>query len=162
LRFDDRLNGLVFIFLGGVVVFLAQQLPTLTFIDYGPGFFPTLIGCLMVIAGSVIALKPLLQRGSIIEWAALPNAQSWPRALGSIGVVVGAIAFFIMTLSTLGFLIAMPISLFAMLAFFDRRFVRDILIALIGSALLHSFFYQLMSVQLPWGLLTPYAGVLTW
>ncbi|MGP9508562.1 tripartite tricarboxylate transporter TctB family protein [Halomonas sp. AOP43-D1-39] len=160
--FDDRLNGLVFILLGGVVVFLAQQLPTLTFIDYGPGFFPTLIGCVMIIAGSVIALKPLLQRGSTIAWAALPSAQSWLQALGSIGVVVGTIAFFIATLNSLGFLIAMPISLFVMLAFFDRHIVRDIVIAFIGSILMHSFFYQLMSVQLPWGLLTPFAGVLTW
>lgn len=162
MRFDDRLNGLVFMLLGGVVVFLAQQLPTLTFIDYGPGFFPTLIGCVMIIAGSAIVLKSLLQPGSIIAWAALPRAQSWTQAVGSMGVVVGAITFFIATLNTLGFLIAMPISLFAMLAFFDRHIVRDIVIALIGSALLHSFFYQLMSVQLPWGLLTPFAGALTW
>ncbi|MBE0461983.1 MAG: tripartite tricarboxylate transporter TctB family protein [Halomonadaceae bacterium] len=160
--FDDRLNGLVFILLGGVVVFLAQQLPTLTFIDYGPGFFPTLIGCVMMIAGGVIALKPLLQRGASITWAALPRARSWPQALSAIGVVVGAIAFYIATLNILGFLIAMPISLFVLLAFFDRRILRDIPIAIIGSFLLHSFFYQLMSVQLPWGLLTPFAGVLTW
>lgn len=160
--FDDRLNGLMFILLGSVVVFLAQQLPTLTFIDYGPGFFPTLIGCVMVASGAVIALKPLLQRDSTVTWAALPRAQSWSQALGAISVVVGAIAFYIAMLDILGFLIAMPIALFALLAFFDRRIVRDIVIALIGSFLLHSFFYQLMSVQLPWGLLTPLAGVLTW
>lgn len=162
MHFDDRLNGLIFILLGGVVVFLAQQLPTLAFIDYGPGFFPTLIGSVMIIAGVVIALKPCLQRDSGITWASLPRAQSWPQALLAIGVVVGAIAFYIATLNSLGFLITMPISLFALLVFFDRRIGRDIVVALVGSFLLHSFFYQLMSVQLPWGLLTPFAGVLTW
>ncbi|WP_447527449.1 tripartite tricarboxylate transporter TctB family protein [Vreelandella sp. TE19] len=162
MNFDDRLNGLIFILLGSVVVVFAQQLPTLSFIDYGPGFFPTLIGCAMVLAGGVIALKPFFQGETGGDWAALPRAHSWPRALGAICVVAGAIVFYIATVNALGFLISMPVSLFILLGFFDRHILRDVVIAVVGSFLLHSFFYQLMSVQLPWGLLTPFAGVLTW
>lgn len=161
-HFDDRLNGLIFILLGGAVVFYAWQLPALSFIDYGPGFFPALIGWGLILAGSAILLAPFFRAEARGGWLVLSRGRSWPQALGSIGVVVAAIVLYIATVNVLGFLIAMPISLFVLLGFFDRHLLRDAVIAVLGSFLLHTFFYQLMSVQLPWGLLTPFAGALTW
>ncbi|WP_136069293.1 tripartite tricarboxylate transporter TctB family protein [Modicisalibacter radicis] len=163
MKFDDSINGLLIICLGGAVIFLAQQLPTLQFIDYGPGFMPTLIGILLVICGlSVLAKRIALNEGKVSTWLRIDSDQSLSRALLPIGFVIIAILFYIFTVNVLGFLITMPVTLFSLLFYFNRRPGRDIAIAVIGSVAFHSFFYQLMSVQLPWGLLTPFAGVLTW
>lgn len=163
MKFDDSISGLLIICFGSMVIFFAQQLPTLQFIDYGPGFFPTLIGIVLVICGlSVLAKRIVSSQGKIATWVRIDSDQGVWKSLLTIGFVIAVILFYIFTVKILGFLVTMPLVLFSLLFYFHRRLGRDLGIAVIGSIAFHSFFYQLMSVQLPWGLLTPFAGTLTW
>lgn len=84
------------------------------------------------------------------------------RALLPLLPVLLAIVFYILTVEFLGFLFVMAILIFTITWWFDRHPRRAALIAFAGTLVFHTFFYQLMKVPLPWGLLETYAGYLTW
>lgn len=163
MTFDDAINGVIVMLAGLGLMALSQQMPTLQFIDYGPGFFPTLVGAVMTGAGATILARRLLSgHGRLTHLFALDTPLPARRAWQGMAVTLGAIVLFIVTLEPLGFLLSMPLMLTILLLYFDRRPIRDVLIALLASYLFHCFFYQVMSVPLPWGVLTPLSGVLTW
>ncbi len=165
MKFDDAINGVIAIVFGCSMIVLSQNLPEVRHIDFGPGLFPTLVGCGLVAAGGFLLGRRLFAaHGKVIGWASFGSGdrETPSGGVGSMALQIAVIVFYILTIERLGFLLTMPIVLFCLLAWFDRRIARAAIYAIAGTAVLHSFFYQLMSVPLPWGLLEPYARALTW
>jgi len=165
MKFDDAINGLFAIALGLSMILLARDLPSVRHIEYGPGLFPTLVGLGLIGAGLVLIIRRIVRKqGHVRGWVtvgfSVDPAQRSP--LLSLGVVIGAVIFYISFVKALGFLPTMALLLFTTIWWFDRRFFRAMITAVVATWAIHSFFYQLMSVQLPWGILTPFAGTLTW
>ena len=161
MKLDDAANGLIAVLLGALMLLGAQALPTPQFIAYGPGFFPSIVGGLLMAAGAAMIVRRL-SAGGFGPLVRFTREGSAARAALSFGVVAAALFFYIATSKWLGFLPAMVVSLSVMLLWFDRRPLLDIGLAVAGTLVLHTFFYQFMQVQLPWGLLSGYAGTLTW
>ena len=165
MKFDDAINGLLSIVLGLSMILLARDMPTVRHIEYGPGLFPTLVGFGLIGAGLVLIVRRIVRKqGCIHGWVTAGLSVDPPRRspLPSFGIVIGAVIFYISFVEALGFLPTMALLLFITVWWFDRRYVRALTTAIVATWAIHSFFYQLMSVQLPWGILTPFAGTLTW
>ena len=84
---------------------------------------------------------------------------------GNIPLFVGFIAapiLYVLVAPTLGFLLTMPLIVAGLVWLASGRIVAAVLLGIGLTLALHVIFYQLLRVTLPWGLLTPYAGVLTW
>ncbi len=165
MKFDDAINGLVAIVFGGVLIIQARNFPEVRHIEYGPGLLPTLVGIGLIAAGTVLLVRRVFAgHGKQVGWVSIGRGEGVDRSRGLVAMALQIIAvtFYIAAVNTLGFLITMPIVLFSLIWWFDRRSVRAVLVAVFGSIVIHSFFYQVMSVPLPWGLLEPYARVLTW
>jgi putative tricarboxylic transport membrane protein len=116
-------------------------------------------------AGLVLIVRRIVRKqGYIHGWvtAGLSVDPARRSPILSIGVVISAVIFYISFVKALGFLLTMGLLLFITIWWFDRRYVRAMITAIVATWTIHSFFYQLMSVQLPWGILTPFAGTLTW
>lgn len=165
MKFDDAINGLFAIALGLSMILLASGMPTVRHIEYGPGLFPTLVGSGLIGAGLVLIVRRAIRKqGYIRGWVTAElftdSARRFP--LLSLGVVISAVIFYISFVKALGFFPTMTLLLFSTIWWFDRRFVRAVITAMVATWVIHSFFYQMMSVQLPWGILTPLAGTLTW
>lgn len=89
----DILAGLVFVAFGLVFAVVATSYEIGSPLRMGPGFFPFVLGCLLVLLGGVIAVKGLLV-GDGEAIGAIP----W-RA---VGLIIAAVLFFGLTVRGLG------------------------------------------------------------
>ena len=62
----------------------------------------------------------------------------------------------------LGYLPTAAVLLFALVWQLWRRPWAALAVAAVGSVLTHQFFVAVLSVPLPWGVLEPWSGALTW
>ncbi len=160
MKLDDAINGALAILIGLAMILASQDMPKIAHIDYGPGFFPTLIGAGFVLAGLWLIVRRLAGGGAVaglVAWRA-----DGKRGVIGFSLILGSIAAYVLLAPRLGFLIVTPVLIFILVAFFTRRFYLALVTALLGTIVFHSFFYQLMSAPLPWGLLEPWSGGLTW
>ena len=69
----DFYSGVIFIFFGIATVYIAREYPMGTALRMGPGYFPTVLGYLLVVLGLILAIRSFRITGSSISrWAARP------------------------------------------------------------------------------------------
>lgn len=161
MRIHDSLFGLVFVALGGAVLFTVSGYPKMPGQDVGPNMFPGIAGALIAIFGLVLALRGALRpAGGTARGRALVALGPWrgsPRhMLAFLSIILGVIAYIAMA-NIIGFLILMPVLLVVWHIAFGVRPCPALASALIATALAWSLFYKLLGVPLPWGLLKNHA-----
>jgi hypothetical protein len=57
----DFLAGLMFIAVGGIGMFIARDYPFGSALRMGPGYFPSVLGGLMIFGGSIVLIEGLLK-----------------------------------------------------------------------------------------------------
>ena len=137
----DILAGLVFVAFGLAFAVLATSYEIGTTVRMGPGYFPVVLGGLLALLGGVIVAKGFLAgEGEAI--GAIP----W-RALG---LIVGAVLFFGLTVRGLGLIPATFVAVL-MSAFASRRtgVVAALLIAVGLTVLCVLVFVVALSLRLP-------------
>lgn len=156
---SDKLIGLGVAILGTAILVLALQLPqplAATRIAYGAGFFPTVLGVIIALAGLYMALFSKPEEGE-------PEDEGEQLAWANIGrpaIVAGAALVYILFSQQLGFLVLAPIILTGMLLLGRVEIWRSLLIGIVGSLAIYFLFAKLLLVPLPMGILTPFGGFL--
>jgi putative tricarboxylic transport membrane protein len=147
-KFSDGIFGLAFAAFGGWLIVHAAGFPTPPGNAYGPGFFPTILGAALAIAGVVLALPSLLARDPLLvlaDWARSPGG--WLR----LAMVPGVVLAYLALAPRAGFLAAATLPTALLLAWLTRRPLLGIAVAA-GSALAVWFvFGTLLLVPLPRG-----------
>ncbi len=161
MKFDDGVNGLFAVLVGVAMIVYSISFPAMAHIDYGPGFFPTLVGAGFVLAGGALIARRVFAGGGAIPGLVHLRANGL-RGFAGFFVMLGAVLFYVLLVESLGFLLTAVIVVFSLVYWFDRRLWRAVAVAIVGTFVFHSFFYQIMSAPLPWGPLEPYAGILSW
>ncbi len=161
MKFDDFLNGAIAILLGAAMIAGSRGMSRVAHIEYGPGFFPAIAGTGLIIAGLVLIVSRAVFASGAIDNLVSLRAKNWRGLLGFF-IVLTAILGYILFADVLGFFIVAPIFLFTLVFWFERRLGLSLAVAVLGTFIFHSFFYQFMSAPLPWGLLEPWSGRLTW
>ncbi|WP_084620146.1 tripartite tricarboxylate transporter TctB family protein [Devosia chinhatensis] len=153
----DRMLGLGFAALGLVILVLSLQLPApiaATRIDYGPGFFPTILGVVIALSGlAMVVFKPEPVDPQDEEE---PSDKNYLRPAF---VLVAALVYIFFS-QQIGFLLLAPPILFSLLMVGRAALVPSVLISIIGSIVVYFLFAKLLLVPLPLGLLTPLGGYL--
>lgn len=62
----DLYSGLIFMFAGGFFAALAQHYPFGSALRMGPGYFPTILGSLLVVLGAIICVRSFVMTGEKI------------------------------------------------------------------------------------------------
>jgi hypothetical protein len=88
--------GLIFIFFGGLAVLLARRLPMGTAMRMGPGYFPTMLGAMLVLLGVIICARGL--------WLREEGMKPW--LLRPLLLVLGAVLAFAFLIDSFGLLTA--------------------------------------------------------
>ncbi|QDZ11453.1 tripartite tricarboxylate transporter TctB family protein [Devosia ginsengisoli] len=149
--------------LGATIIVNTASLPPVAHIEFGPALFPTIVGWVMIALSGLAAFDAL--RSPAVETGADEDEPSEPldhhriilfAAFGAAPLIYVALA------PILGFLLTMPLIVGGLAFVASGKPGRSILLGLGLTALLHIVFYQVLRVTLPWGVLTDYAGVLTW
>lgn len=161
MKFDDFLNGAIAILLGTALILGSRGMSQVAHIDYGPGFFPTIAGAGLIFAGLVLIFNRAVFASGAVDNLVFVRAQNGRGLLGFL-IVMAVILGYILFANVLGFFIVAPILLFILVFWFERRLGLSLAVAILGTIIFHAFFYQFMSAPLPWGLLEPWSGRLTW
>ena len=152
---NSRATGGGFVLLGLAMLAMALPMEGPRHMAYGPGVFPSAIGVLMVLGGLVVAFR----RGPRDRGPAEPASR---RRITAFVLFAAAPLVFALILPVLGFLIAAPPLIALLVVVSGGRWPAAVATGLASTLLLQVIFQQVMRVPLPWGLLEPYAGVLTW
>lgn len=148
--------------LGAGMVVHAAGMPKIAHIDYGPGLFPTIVGAAMIALGLLASTKAALA-GTEEVAPSVDGGDEEPLHRWDLVLLYGAMPIvFVIVVPILGFLLTMPFIIGLPAYFTSRRALASILLAVLLTLGLHIVFYELLRVALPWGLLTPWSGVLTW
>lgn len=84
----DFCAGLIFLCFGALAACIAHSYPMGSAVRMGPGYFPYLLGILLVLLGVVICLRSLVIRGDGIESV---NLRALSLVLGAVGVFASTI-----------------------------------------------------------------------
>lgn len=161
MKLSDLSWGILCLALGLGVLGVASGMEKSPYFQYGPGFYPSIIGALLVLCGLALAVKGLAaaraERAPL--WLELCAWCREPARWINLALVTGGLLGFLLLVEPLGFLPA-GLLLIAVLAL---RFTGRPLLALTSAAgvvaFLYVFFQQVMGVPLPQGLLANLGGL---
>jgi putative tricarboxylic transport membrane protein len=142
----SRIFSSAMIALGLYVIFTARTFPEGTGGVLGPGFFPILLGIMLI---GLSALQLFNTRKEKAETTAF-FTESTKRVLLACLIIIGYMA----GIAIFGFLISTPLFLLGIMWFFSVRKWKTLLISSIATtAILYFVFQKFLSVSLPTGIL---------
>lgn len=147
----DNITGLVLIALAAVIYLIAWGFVTPAAVQYGAGFFPKLVAGGLALSGGLVLLTAG-RDGGVVTDSIQGGAHLW-----RIAALAALIVTYALTLELVGFLIVTPVLLFLASLLFGGRVRGAIILAVLGTAVLHLLFYGVMKVTLPWGLMERFA-----
>jgi len=131
---------------------MSLALPFLPQSYAGPSLFPSLIGCLFILAGVVITINGLrawrAEKAGQGDEASQPRPQfAWRRMIE----VLIAVAVFIIVAPRLGFVVGGFVLVAGMLLIRGNRWTTSVAVALILTIVVRWIFVSLLKVPLPVG-----------
>jgi putative tricarboxylic transport membrane protein len=156
MKCNDVLSGaLVGVF--ALAIYLgAQDFPTIPGQNVGPKVFPVLIAAGMLLCAVMLVARGFKTLGSE-KWVTLPAWMGQGRAVFGFLLVPLCLAFYVAASEDLGFIPTAVLMLLAMFLTYGVRWRTALVVAVLGSVIIHALFYKMLKVPLPWGVLSPYA-----
>jgi uncharacterized membrane protein len=135
----DFWSGVLFILIGTAAIILASRYSLGSAARMGPGYFPRILGILMIVLGAILALRALrLQGAPIPKWKLRPL------------VVLGSVVLFGMIVQTVGVAISTVVLIVSASAASHEFRPKEALIAVVLlSALAVGVFVVGLKLQLP-------------
>lgn len=150
MRFSDTISGLFLALFGAAAIAYSQTFPPMPGQNVGPSLFPSLVGGGFVAFGLALML-PALRRGDR-PWVSVEPWVRRPRMALNFALVIGMLAFYALTVSTLGFFLTSIAFLCVLFFAFGVRARWIVPVAAGVTFAIHYAFYTLLRVPLPWGL----------
>ena len=154
MRVHDSLIGGVLLVLALAVLWHVQGFPPAPGQDFGPAVFPRLIAGGLAIASAALAWQGLRSGQPLV---ALAEGLRSPRHLLAFAIVVASMVFYILLADRLGFIVCSLVVLVALQWACGVRIGMAVLVAVVATLAIHTAFYKLLKVPLPWGVLQPVA-----
>lgn len=163
MKVHDSLIGAVLLVLSLAVLWHVRAFPPVPGQPYGSALFPTLAAAGLAIASLLLVIQGVLGRRdppAAMPLEGQPDAGDPPSArpaLLPILIVVVTMGLYIGLVDWLGFIICGTAMLVVLLALFQVRPLYILPVALLATLVIHTGFYRLLRVPLPWGVLQPVA-----
>lgn len=153
MKINDVFLGLIMLVVGVAIVLHAQTFPVIAGMQYGPEFFPTLIGSGIALCGLGMVGRGFIsaRNGAGKPWVTKPDwmrerINVW-RALG----VLAAVVFYIVGSPVLGFMLTIFLTTLGLLLLLANPIWLSVSIAVILPVVLHFGFSVGLRVPLPRG-----------
>lgn len=151
MRIHDALSGALLALLAILVLVTVSQYPHIPGQDIGPSAFPASLAIILLGCSAV-----LIWRGIRAGRQPLFVGGAWmhsPRHVFNFLLVPGVLLFYVLCSDFLGFIITGIAILCAMFYALRVRLMLILPVAIGVTLLIHTVFYKLLRVPLPWGLL---------
>jgi putative tricarboxylic transport membrane protein len=156
MKINNVLSGLLIGSFGAAIYLHARSFPPMPGQNVGPNMFPQLIATGLMVCAMILVfrgLKTLATEG----WISLPDWLGQRRiALGFLLIPL-VLVFYVAVSESLGFIPTAVILLMTLFLVFKVRLRTALIVAMLGSLCIHTLFYKLLKVPLPWGLLNSMA-----
>jgi putative tricarboxylic transport membrane protein len=153
-KINDAVVGAALIALAIAILIHIQVYPLIPGQKYGPALFPGLIAAGFIVTGGLLMVRGVRSGFPLFQVA------PWLRSPGLVTnflAICTALAFYVVAVGTLGFILTGIAVLAALFLKFEVRPARAIPTAIIATLIIHGLFYKLLRVPLPWGVLEPFA-----
>ncbi len=151
MRIHDALSGLLLALLAVAVLVTVSQYPPIPGQNVGPSAFPGLVAILLLACSLLLIWRGI--RGERMPLVAMGAwTRSTPHAINFL-LVIASLLFYIFCSEFLGFLITGTAILAVLFYALGVRTILILPIAIVATLVIHTVFYKLLRVPLPWGLL---------
>ncbi len=152
MRFHDSVIGVIAMIIGAFVLWQASAFQNFQShqLAYGPGFFPSIVAIVLMVAGFVLAVSHL----SSLRLAGWVEIEPWlrtPRLVLNAAAVLLSVIVYILVADAVGFLIVAPAILFVLIVLLWGRPAWAAVISVVTAFAIHQFFVVVLLVPLPWG-----------
>jgi len=151
MRIHDGFLGSVLLLLSLSVLWHLQDFPEPVGQPYGAALFPGLVAGALAVCALALIVQGLRYRN--MAWIDADAGLRSPRRRLGFFMVIGALVFYILCAETLGFLLSGTIMLTALLWVFAVHPLWIVPIAVTATLIIHTTFYKILKVPLPWGVL---------
>jgi len=155
-KLNDAVWGALLLLLAATILVHVQSFRTIPGQQYGPAIFPGLVACGLAICAALLiydGLAAMARHGGQERWVTLAPWTRSRRHVLALLLTVGVNVFYILLVDWLGFIPTGVIYLSVLFAAFGVRPAWILPIALLLTLAIHTAFYKLLKVPLPWGLL---------
>jgi len=152
MKVNDAVVGAALIALAIAILVHIQAYPLIPGQKYGPALFPG------VIAVGLIACGLLLARRGVRRGLPLFEPGRWlrsPALVTNFLAICGVLVFYAAFAGMLGFLVIGAVCLLVLFLKLGVRLAPGVVIAIVATLVIHTLFYKLLRVPLPWGVLEP-------
>ena len=152
MKFNDAILGSTFLGIALLVLWNVRALPTIPGQDVGPAAFPGLLAVLLIVCSAILVVRGVRERGphgwfEVGDWMrSLPHVRNF-------ALVVGGLIFYILFAQTLGFFLCAVAILVSLFLSLHVPVTTAVPLALAATLVVHTIFYKVLKVPLPWGLL---------
>lgn len=152
MRVNDTVIGAVLLALSLAVLWHVKDFPAIPGQPYGAALYPTVVSAGLAIASVLLLLQGLRSGEPMFGVQA-----SSRRGLLAFAVTLGSLFFYVFAVDALGFVVCAVLMLAALMWSYGVRPVLIVPVAIVATLIIHTGFYKLLKVPLPWGLLQPIA-----
>ena len=157
MRVHDGHIGAALLVLSLLVLWHVQGFPDMPGQAHGPALFPGLAAFGLAISSALLIGQHVRQtRRAKAAARSAPEAVAPAPRLAVAVTVVGLFAYWLLV-DRIGFLVAASALLVALMSAYRVRLALAVPISLAAALLVHTAFFKLLKVPLPWGLLAPVA-----
>lgn len=154
MRIHDSLIGGVLMLLSLAVLWHVQSFPPAVGQQYGPALFPGLVAAGLGGASAVLAWQGLRVQQ---PWLVPNQGLRSPRRLAAFAITLASMVFYILLSEALGFIVCSLVVLIALQWACGVRPLLAVAVAVVATLVIHTCFYKLLKVPLPWGVLQRFA-----
>jgi len=154
MRIHDSLLGSVLLLLALAVLWSLRGFPEPVGQPYGAALFPGLIAGGLALCSLILMVQGMRRHQ---PWLEIGAGLRLARHRRGFVTVLGALLFYVLCAESLGFVLCGVIMLTALLWVFavTPRWILPLAIA--ATLIIHTAFYKLLKVPLPWGVLQTWA-----
>ena len=153
MKINDAVAGVALIALAIAILVHIQAYPLIPGQQYGPALFPGIIAVGFIATGALLVNRGVRQGFPLVQLSGWMRA---PALVTNFLAVCAALIFYIVAADPLGFIPTGAILLAALFLKFGVRPLRAIVTGVVATLAIHTAFYKLLKVPLPWGLLEPF------
>jgi putative tricarboxylic transport membrane protein len=154
MRIHDSLIGGVLLLLSLAVLWHIQGFPPAAGQQYGPALFPGLVAIGLALTSAALIWQGLR---TTQPWLVLAEGLRSPRRLAAFGITVASMVLYVLLSERVGFIVCSVVVLLALQWACGVRPAVAVATSLLATLVIHTCFYKLLKVPLPWGVLQPLA-----
>ena len=156
MKLNDAVWGALLMLFAAAILVHVQAFGTIPGQQYGPAIFPGLVAVGLAICGVLLIGNGLAARAAGRErlaWIALAPWTRAPRHVLAFAVTLGVNLSYILLVDRLGFIPTGVVYLGVLFWVFGVRPRWIVPLAVVSTLVIHTAFYKLLRVPLPWGVL---------